>query len=74
MAHSGFEEMGNQKKKEVIRVERESVIPVLKPQLIMALANLISMFFWNFFFSHAHVEKSLSSYFNSLGVIYIFIE
>ncbi|KHN00629.1 hypothetical protein glysoja_000297 [Glycine soja] len=41
MAHSGFEEMGNQKKKEVIRVERESVIPVLKPQLIMTLANLI---------------------------------
>ncbi|KAG5079300.1 hypothetical protein JHK86_003365 [Glycine max] len=33
--------MGNQKKKEVIRVERESVIPVLKPQLIMTLANLI---------------------------------
>ncbi|KAG5051021.1 hypothetical protein JHK87_003219 [Glycine soja] len=41
MAHSDFEEMGNQKKKEVIRVERESVIPVLKPQLIMTLANLI---------------------------------
>ncbi|KAH1206597.1 hypothetical protein HKD37_16G045962 [Glycine soja] len=41
MSHSGLEEMGNEKKKEVIRIERESVIPVLKPQLIMALANLI---------------------------------
>ncbi|KAG5100055.1 hypothetical protein JHK82_045107 [Glycine max] len=42
MSHSGLEEMGNEKKKEVIRIERESVIPVLKPQLIMALANLIN--------------------------------
>ncbi|XP_076939626.1 uncharacterized protein LOC143608489 [Bidens hawaiensis] len=30
-----------QENKEVIRLERESVIPVLKPRLIMALANLI---------------------------------
>lgn len=30
-----------ERKKEVIRLERESVIPVLKPRLIMALANLI---------------------------------
>ncbi|KAG6715554.1 uncharacterized protein LOC122307136 isoform X2 [Carya illinoinensis] len=29
------------KKKEVIRLERESVIPILKPKLIMTLANLI---------------------------------
>ncbi|XP_052188503.1 uncharacterized protein LOC127798901 [Diospyros lotus] len=29
------------KMKEVIRLERESVIPVLKPRLIMTLANLI---------------------------------
>ncbi|KAM7280119.1 hypothetical protein ACFE04_007253 [Oxalis oulophora] len=29
------------KKKEVIRLERESVIPVIKPKLIMTLANLI---------------------------------
>uniref|UniRef100_A0A0A0LC28 Uncharacterized protein n=1 Tax=Cucumis sativus TaxID=3659 RepID=A0A0A0LC28_CUCSA len=29
------------KNKEVIRLERESVIPVLKPKLIMTLANLI---------------------------------
>lgn len=29
------------KEKEVIRLERESVIPVLKPKLIMTLANLI---------------------------------
>ncbi|EXB41411.1 hypothetical protein L484_007561 [Morus notabilis] len=28
-------------KKEVIRIERESVIPILKPKLIMTLANLI---------------------------------
>lgn len=34
--------MGEQKKKkEVIRLERESVIPVLKPRLVMTLANLI---------------------------------
>ncbi|XP_057982537.1 uncharacterized protein LOC131167713 [Malania oleifera] len=31
----------DKKKKEVIRLERESVIPILKPRLIMALANLI---------------------------------
>ncbi|KAI8030744.1 hypothetical protein LOK49_LG01G04289 [Camellia lanceoleosa] len=30
-----------QKKKDVIRLERESVIPILKPKLIMTLANLI---------------------------------
>ncbi|KAK9925264.1 hypothetical protein M0R45_033593 [Rubus argutus] len=30
-----------QKKKDMIRIERESVIPVLKPKLIMTLANLI---------------------------------
>ncbi|CAN0870213.1 hypothetical protein LINGRAHAP2_LOCUS9467 [Linum grandiflorum] len=29
------------KKKEVIRLEKESVIPILKPRLIMTLANLI---------------------------------
>ncbi|KAG6748595.1 hypothetical protein POTOM_048524 [Populus tomentosa] len=29
------------KKKEVIKLERESVIPILKPRLIMTLANLI---------------------------------
>ncbi|XP_022751832.1 uncharacterized protein LOC111300466 [Durio zibethinus] len=29
------------KKKEVIRLERESVIPILKPKLIMTLANLV---------------------------------
>jgi hypothetical protein len=29
------------KKKEVIRLERESVIPIIKPKLIMTLANLI---------------------------------
>lgn len=34
-----FAEM--ERKKEVIRLERESVIPVLKPRLIMALADLI---------------------------------
>ncbi|KAJ7976305.1 Aminopeptidase [Quillaja saponaria] len=31
----------DQRKKEVIRLERESVIPILKPRLIMKLANLI---------------------------------
>ncbi|TKY46250.1 Glycerophosphodiester phosphodiesterase gde1 [Spatholobus suberectus] len=41
MAHSGSEGKGHEKKKEVIRIERESVIPVLKPQLIMTLTNLI---------------------------------
>lgn len=33
--------MADKKKKDVIRLERESVIPVLKPKLIMTLANLI---------------------------------
>ncbi|KAF9669452.1 hypothetical protein SADUNF_Sadunf14G0109000 [Salix dunnii] len=37
----GFEGEMERKKKEVIRLERESVIPVLKPKLIMTLANLI---------------------------------
>jgi hypothetical protein len=31
-------------KKDVIRLERESVIQVLKPKLIMTLANLIGLF------------------------------
>ncbi|CAO2829813.1 unnamed protein product [Amaranthus hypochondriacus] len=36
------DKMGMKKKnKEVIRLERESVIPVLKPKIIMTLANLI---------------------------------
>ncbi|XP_050382711.1 uncharacterized protein LOC126799534 [Argentina anserina] len=30
-----------QKKKDMIRIERESVIPIIKPKLIMTLANLI---------------------------------
>ncbi|CAK7348124.1 unnamed protein product [Dovyalis caffra] len=34
------------KKKEVIRLERESVIPILKPKLIMTLANLIGRSLW----------------------------
>ncbi|XP_031255897.1 uncharacterized protein LOC116113872 [Pistacia vera] len=33
--------MDKKKKKDVIRLERESVIPILKPKLIMTLANLI---------------------------------
>uniref|UniRef100_A0A5B6ZPV4 Aminopeptidase n=1 Tax=Davidia involucrata TaxID=16924 RepID=A0A5B6ZPV4_DAVIN len=33
--------MDKKKKKEVIRLERESVIPILKPRLFMTLANLI---------------------------------
>lgn len=45
MAHSGSVGMDHKKeKKEVIRLERESVIPILKPRLIMTLANLIGMF------------------------------
>ncbi|WCJ40244.1 hypothetical protein M5689_021174 [Euphorbia peplus] len=36
-------ESSNKKKKEIIRLERESVIPVLKPKLIMTLANLIEL-------------------------------
>ncbi|KAH9627172.1 hypothetical protein KSS87_018412 [Heliosperma pusillum] len=32
-----------EKKKDVIRLERESVIPILKPKLIMTLANLIEL-------------------------------
>lgn len=38
MAHS---EGVDRKKGDVIRLERESVIPILKPKLIMTLANLI---------------------------------
>ncbi|KDP41865.1 hypothetical protein JCGZ_26883 [Jatropha curcas] len=33
--------MNKNKKKDVIRLEKESVIPILKPKLIMTLANLI---------------------------------
>nr|XP_017251827.1 PREDICTED: uncharacterized protein LOC108222417 isoform X2 [Daucus carota subsp. sativus] len=33
----------NENDKEVIRLERESVIPVLKPRLVMTLANLIKL-------------------------------
>lgn len=42
---NGSEKMEkNKKHKEVIRLERESVIPVLKPKLVMSLANLIGNF------------------------------
>lgn len=34
---------GKGKKKDVIRLERESVIPIMKPKLIIKLANLIGM-------------------------------
>ncbi|MED6105909.1 hypothetical protein PIB30_000037 [Stylosanthes scabra] len=40
MAHSEGTDR-QEKKKDVIRLERESVIPILKPRLIMTLANLI---------------------------------
>jgi hypothetical protein len=54
MEHSSFEEAGKKsledKKKEVIRIERESVIPILKPKLFMTLANLISMSLFTSFF------------------------
>ena len=33
--------MAAERKKETIRLEPESVIPILKPKLIMTLANLI---------------------------------
>ncbi|XP_019427420.1 PREDICTED: uncharacterized protein LOC109335724 [Lupinus angustifolius] len=35
------EKMNKKEMKEVIRLERESVIPIIKPTLIMTLANLI---------------------------------
>lgn len=35
------EEEEKKKEEEVIRLERESVIPILKPKIIMTLANLI---------------------------------
>jgi hypothetical protein len=54
MEHSSFEEAAKKsledKKKEVIRIERESVIPILKPKLFMTLANLISMSLFTPFF------------------------
>ncbi|KAM0058469.1 hypothetical protein Hdeb2414_s0005g00170581 [Helianthus debilis subsp. tardiflorus] len=37
---------GYKEDREVIRLEREAVIPVLKPRLIMALANLIGQVPW----------------------------
>jgi len=66
MVLSGWEGMGYGHKKEVIRIERESVIPVLKPHLIMTLANLISMFFSNTLVSlicHDFVPGNLSIFF-----------
>lgn len=44
MAHLDLEGISHEKKKEVIRLEREYVIEITKPKLIMKLANLISMF------------------------------
>ncbi|CAJ1953321.1 unnamed protein product [Sphenostylis stenocarpa] len=41
MATTGWEKTGHGHHREVIRIERESVIPVLKPHLIMTLASLI---------------------------------
>lgn len=34
----------DKKNKDVIQLERESVIPILKPKLIMNLANLIGTY------------------------------
>ncbi|KAL7241852.1 hypothetical protein ACSBR1_014434 [Camellia fascicularis] len=38
-----IEEEEKKKNKDVIQLERESVIPILKPKLIMTLANLIAI-------------------------------
>ncbi|THG12295.1 hypothetical protein TEA_001482 [Camellia sinensis var. sinensis] len=45
------------KKKDVIRLERESVIPILKPKLIMMLANLIGMQLFSLFDPVHRTEK-----------------
>jgi len=48
-------------KGDFIRLERESVIPILKPKLIMTLANLIgTAFVWSFFCSALASEIGLS--------------
>lgn len=38
---AGTQPHKKKKKEEVIRLERESVIPILKPKLIVSLANLV---------------------------------
>ncbi|XP_057445818.1 uncharacterized protein LOC130737960 isoform X2 [Lotus japonicus] len=43
MAHLDLEGISHEKKKEVIRLEREYVIEITKPKLIMKLANLIKL-------------------------------
>jgi hypothetical protein len=50
--------MGKKKKKDIIHLEKESVIPILKHKLIAALANRISFGLFNsishlFFFINA---------------------
>lgn len=47
-------------KNDVIRLERESVIPILKPRLIMTLANLIG---------NAFVEISFFVFFEFLFML-----
>lgn len=51
----------HKKAKEVIRLERESVIPILKPRLVMTLANLIGML-PHFCFLFEHFYRGISFY------------
>lgn len=52
--------MAKTKKKEVIRLERESVIPILKPKLIMTLANLIGILISLFHFAYIFASLKLA--------------
>jgi len=73
MAPSGWEGMlHGHHKKEVIRIERESVIPVLKPHLIMTLANLISMFFLLKHFLYYHFNCLIHVFFYTLFFLFVF--
>lgn len=64
-------------KKEVIRLERESVIPILKPKLIMTLANLIgisiSLFYVCIYFSFFFLASLTLSFFLSLIFFLVWI-
>jgi hypothetical protein len=56
-------------KKEIIQLERESVIPILKPKLVMTLANLIGK-------AQTHIYHFWYSFldFSLPGVWWVFFE
>ena len=62
----------SRQKKDVIRLERESVIPILKPRLVMSLANLIGTHLFNFLLLGSSLFKDCWVFFE-ICVVVVFV-